>query len=127
MMANFSLVWEPPFTLNLTNVYPDIIYCVDVYNVSCADRQHLVSNCSLTEPTYRYGYNRQQTDLLEYIVIPRSNVQNARNGTPQVLTGTFITYFNVIIASVSLHHLQRNTYSSMLQNSQPLSLKVILK
>ena len=87
MVANFSLVWEPPFTLNLTNVHPDIVYCVDVYNVSCANRQHLLSDCSLTEPTYPYDYNHQRADLLEYVVVPRSNVENARNGTPQVLIG----------------------------------------
>ena len=127
MMRNSSLEWEAPFTLNLTNAHPDIVYCVDVYNVSCAGRQHLVSDCSLTEPTYHYY---PQTDIiLEYVVVPRSNVQNARNGTPQVLTGTSKSScldIVIIIASISCH-LQRNTCSSMHRHSHLLSLKVIIK
>ena len=79
-------MWEPPFSLNLTNIHPDITYCVDVYNVSCAGRQHLISDCGLTEPTYHYSH--QRADLFEFVIVPRSNVANPRNGTPQTLRGT---------------------------------------
>ena len=35
---NFSTIsWEPPFSLDLTNTDPNIIYCVEVYNITCGE------------------------------------------------------------------------------------------
>ena len=73
------LSWSPPFSLNLTNTEPDIVYCVEVYNITCGRRDLVISDCDVTEPSYTFdspsGY------IYEYIITPRSNVEGARNGT----------------------------------------------
>ena len=75
-----TLSWTAPFSLDLTNVDPDIAYCVDIYNITCGRRDLIVSDCNVTEPSYTFdasdGY------IYEYIVTPRSNVEGARNGIP---------------------------------------------
>ena len=76
-----TISWSPPFSLDLTNIEPDIVYCVEVYNITCGERDLIVSDCDVTETSYT------SNDLLdgyiyEYIVTPRSNVSEARNGTP---------------------------------------------
>jgi hypothetical protein len=81
MKKNASTIfWSPPFSLNLTDIEPDIIYCVDVYNITCGRRDLIISDCNVTEPSYTsYAPNGY---IYEYIVTPRSNVEEARNGTP---------------------------------------------
>ena len=86
MRVNFSLVWDPPFSLDLTNTDPNIIYCVDVYNHSCTSHHHLISDCSKEEAVYPYNPH-QEIGLLEYVITPRSNAESAINGTPSVLRG----------------------------------------
>ena len=71
---------EPPFSLDLTGVDPDIVYSVEVYNITCG-RSLLISECDVMETSYTNnallpGY------IYEYIVTPRSNVEGAKNGTP---------------------------------------------
>ena len=87
-----TLSWDPPFSLDLTGVDPDIAYCVDIYNVTCERRDLIISDCDLTEPSYTSdapnGY------IYEYIFTPRSNVEGARNGTPsQPLRGIYAPQF----------------------------------
>ena len=79
-----KISWEPPFSLDLTDVDPDIVYCVDVYNITCGGRDLVSSDCSVTDTNYTSlsdGY------LYEYIVTPRSNVEGAENGTATTLRG----------------------------------------
>ena len=75
-----TLSWTAPFSLDLTNVDPDIAYCVDIYNITCGRRDLVLSDCNVTEPSYTFdasdGY------IYEYTVTPRSNVEGARNGIP---------------------------------------------
>ena len=73
-----TLSWVAPFSLDLTNIDPDIVYCVDVYNITCGGRDLVSSDCHVTDTNYTAfsdGY------LYEYIVTPRSNVEGAGNGT----------------------------------------------
>ena len=105
------LSWSPPFSLNLTNIEPDIVYCVEVYNITCGRRDLITSDCDVTEPSYT------SDDLLdgyiyEYIVTPRSNVEGARNGTPsQPLRGVSDLRLSIstiiIILRVSAQILER--------------------
>ena len=78
---NASLMWEAPFSLNLTNIEPDIAYCVDVYNITCGEREHIISDCNVTETSYTSDAIAPDGYLYEYIVTPRSNVEGAVNGT----------------------------------------------
>ena len=86
---NGSIIsWEPPFSLNLTNADQDIAYCVEVYNITCggsdpvfmdcnvADSNNMV-NCLICELSYIY----------KVLVVPRSNVDQATNGTPLAVSG----------------------------------------
>ena len=80
-----TLSWVAPFSLDLTNVDPDIVYCVEVYNITCG-RSLLISECDVMETSYtndalHSGY------IYEYTVTPRSNVEGARNGTSRTVTG----------------------------------------
>ena len=102
ILNNSRLVWDPPFSLNLTNIAPNIVYCVNIYNNSCSRRHHVISDCNLLETTYSF-HTSQEMDLLEYVVIPRSNVANARNGTPSFIRGTKIQLYSDITISTSLH------------------------
>jgi hypothetical protein len=78
----FILSWSPPFSLNLTNIEPDIIYCVEVYNITCGRRGLIISDCNVTESSYTSDAPAPRGYIYEYIVTPRSNVKGARNGTP---------------------------------------------
>ena len=87
---NFSTVtWVAPFSLNLTGVDPDIVYCVEVYNITCGVDDLVVSDCNVTEP--RYVDNQLQQGLIYRITVtPRSNgqnAQNAQNGTSNIKEG----------------------------------------
>ena len=80
-----TLSWVPPFSLDLTSVDPDIVYCVEVYNITCG-RSLLISECDVVETNYTNdsllpGY------IYEYTVTPRSNVEGASNGTSLTITG----------------------------------------
>ena len=75
------LSWSPPFSLDLTNIEPDIVYCVEVYNITCGERDLIISDCDVTEPSYTF-YDLADGYIYEYIITPRSNVDGTRNGTP---------------------------------------------
>ena len=86
---NNTIVWGAPFSLNLTNVEPDIVYCVEVYNITCGGRELLISDCDVMETSYTSdvlepGY------LYKYTVTPRSNVEGAQNGTTKTITGACV-------------------------------------
>ena len=79
------ITWEPPFSMNLTNAEPDIVYCVDIFNVTSNQRveNHLISDCSVLDTQYTYILNDPDpTNAFEVKITPRSNVAGARNGTP---------------------------------------------
>ena len=83
---NFTtIMWDAPFSLNLTNADPDTVYCVKVYNITCG-RSLLISECDVMETSYTndallLGY------VYEYTVTPRSNVEGASNGTSRNANG----------------------------------------
>ena len=52
-VSTLSLTWEPPFTLDITGVDPDITgYCVDVINSTSSVK--LYSQCGINETEFRY-------------------------------------------------------------------------
>ena len=87
----FTLSWTEPFSLDLTNVEPDIVYCVDVYNITCGGRELLISDRDVTETSYTSDVIAPDGYIYEYIVTSRSNVEGAINGTPsQPLRGKIL-------------------------------------
>ena len=82
-----TFFWEAPFSLNLTDVDPDIVYCVDICNITCGRRDLIISDCSVTEPSYTSDDIAPQGYIYEYTVTPRSNVEGATNGISVTVTG----------------------------------------
>ena len=85
---SFTIIWKPPFSLDLTDVDPDIIYCVEVYNITCEVDDLVAGDCNVTKP--RYVDSRLQQGFIYHITVtPRSNGQNAQNGTNNTKQGIF--------------------------------------
>ena len=83
------ITWEAPFSLNLTNVDPNIVYCVEVVNITCGVEDLVVGDCNVTEP--RYMDNRlQQGHIYRIAIIPRSNGENAQNGSDNTEIGIYL-------------------------------------
>ena len=82
-----TITWEAPFSLNLTNVDPSIVYCVEVVNITCGAEDLVVGDCDVIEP--RYVVNRlQQGHVYRIAITPRSIGENPQNGTSNTLQGT---------------------------------------
>ena len=75
-----TISWNRPSSLKLTNIEPDIIYCVEVYNITCGRGSLVVSNCSVTESRL-VDESLQSGHIYNITITPRSNVENASNGT----------------------------------------------
>ena len=85
-ISDQTFSWNPPPTLDLTNVEPDIAYCVIIHNITCGRKDFLISDCSLTDPFYIYE-DIHPGHVYRVEVIPRSNVERAANGTPLSVEG----------------------------------------
>ena len=75
-----TIIWLPPSSLDLTDVEPDIVYCVEVYNITCGVDDLVIGDCDVTEPHYEDNA-LQQGHIYLITITPRSNGQNAHNGT----------------------------------------------
>ena len=80
------VTWEAPFSLDLTDVDPDIIYCIQMINITCGEGSILFNNCTILDnelylPDYSQHY------AYDFIITPRSNVEGALNGTPLTVPG----------------------------------------
>ena len=89
--SNIHLTWLPPFSLNLTTAEPDILYSIDIIWFNSIDGgDHLISNCSVFNPHYNFTMEiPDPRDLFQFRVTPRSNVEGARNGTPNEINITY--------------------------------------
>ena len=81
-VSSIALNWEAPFSLNLT-VEPDIAYCVDIYHTIDGRRGgHILSECNIYMTTFTYSSTTPNPlDRFQFIIIPRSNILGAKNGT----------------------------------------------
>ena len=88
--------WDPPFSLNVTNADPDIIYCVRIYNSSCSTTSQnqttidIVHICNVTETNFIISKEPSTDELYEIEVFSRSNVDMASNGTSSFYRGIII-------------------------------------
>lgn len=83
---HLQYTWDPPYSLDLTMVVPDIIYCLDILRVTCGIREHIISDCHVTHHNYT-NETLDVADLYEAIVTPRSNIMHANNGTQVSIFG----------------------------------------
>ena len=86
-----SYFWEPPSTLDLTGVEPDIVYCVEVSNITCGADNLIASDCDLTNPVYpaNVGDGLDPSYIYKITVTPSSNVPGAANGSVFTRQGTY--------------------------------------
>ena len=111
--SSHNITWEPPFSLDLTNIDPDIVYCVEVYNITCGERILLLNDYNVIGTQY---YINDVSDPIMYVyeitITPRSNVAGALNGTPLVVKGlslhTLFLCCRFIYAQVCLQTFQKN-------------------
>ena len=75
--------------MDLTDVKPDIVYCVDVYNISCQEEVFLFSDCNVIEPFY-INRTLHESCLYNITVTPRSNSGSALNGTAKTRKGIYM-------------------------------------
>ena len=72
------LTWNPPFTLDITDVTHDIWYCVNIYNITHNSQHDLLDSvCNVIQPEFRVT-NPSPCDQFKIQVIP---VNSAGNGT----------------------------------------------
>ena len=49
-------IWEPPYSLNLTAIDPDIVYCLDniiiIVRATYGVREHVTSDCGIADNNY---------------------------------------------------------------------------
>ena len=91
---SFTLFWVSSSSLDLTGIDPDVVYCVEVFNITCGRRDLIISDCSVMASNYTLDDIGSEY-IYEYIVTPRSNVPGSQNGTPsQSLTGSVYHIFN---------------------------------
>ena len=84
--SSILLTWDPPFSLDITGVDPDLCYCVEVYNIR-RGRALLTTNCSVYATQFYFNAtNPSQCDVLEVRVFA---VNQVGNGTLTSVSGTF--------------------------------------
>ena len=73
--------WVAPFSLNLTKVEPDIVYSVEIYNITCGERE-LIFTSDVYEPRIALESITSGDYIYEYSVTARNNVDGAIQGIP---------------------------------------------
>ena len=103
------ITWEAPFSLNLTTAEPDIMYFIDIYNISGGGE--LVESNNVVTSSYIFTPDNPNPDhLFSFEVTPRSNVPGALNGTTSepvqgyVLNSEFTkkSIYNILCKTVCL-------------------------
>ena len=91
--SSSTITWVAPFSLDLTGVDPNIVYCVEVYNITCGSGVDdlVVGDCDVTEPRL-VDSRLQQGYIYRITITPRSNGQDAQNGTNNTIEGTLAYY-----------------------------------
>lgn len=88
--------WVAPFSLNLTNVEPDIIYFVEIYSITCGNRE-LIFTANVFEPMITLDSIALDDYIhYEYSVTAKSNVDGAIEGIP--VKGTCVLYVCLVIS-----------------------------
>ena len=109
--TSISLSWQPPDSLNLSYVEPDIVYCVDVFKITCGIEQ-VLSKFDFTQSYFYYNVNDPDPrDIYQFVITPRSNVVGAINGTAsEPITGWFmkgkLLVIRWIVYVINLHSVQ---------------------
>ena len=82
-----TITWDTPFSLDLTGIDPDIVYCVEVYNITCGEINPVFMDCNVLDNIVTCSCEPQF--IYEVLVSPRSNVDQAMNGTVLAIKGIY--------------------------------------
>lgn len=77
--------WTALPSLNITDIDPDIVYSVEVFKITCG------LDVSMSHKIVTENSTSNFLDLMQIykaVITPRNNVDNARNGTSEVMRGT---------------------------------------
>ncbi len=87
MDSIISLTWTPPFSLNISNVDPDVTgYCVGVVNSTSS--LVIDSQCGITDTQYNYTVSPRSTpcDNYTFTVTPVNRVGNGTSASVTLLS-----------------------------------------
>ena len=75
--------WNVPFSLDLTGIDPDIVYCVTVYEIICLNLLRLKdNNCNISYPNYTTPFGKlNSAKRFEITVSPKLNSVTVLNTT----------------------------------------------
>ena len=81
--------WIAPFSLNITNAEPDIVYCIDITNITCDSERKdpIISMCGLLETYYYNESILNKADLFEISITPKSNAIGSEDGISNRVRG----------------------------------------
>ena len=97
--STLSLTWEPPFTLDITGVDPDITcYCVDVVDSTYSVTLHSQCNITMTE----FSYPLPQDAVCHSYVLTVSPVNVVGRGV-----SSSVSYIGTAAGTVSNHKLMK--------------------
>lgn len=82
-----TFTWDAPFTLDLTGVHPDIVYCVEVYNITCGRSNQVFMDCNIMDDMVTCSRSCEPHFIYEVLITPRSNVNGTLNGRMLTVTG----------------------------------------
>lgn len=83
-------------TQNLTIFNPPIVYCLEVYNITCGDMDLIFSHCNITNTSYTSSVLSPYY-VYKTVIMPKNNTDLARNGTQAMITGILFSYNYVAI------------------------------
>lgn len=81
-----TITWDAPFSLDLTGVDPDIVYCVEVYNITCGEINPVLKDCNVVDNIVTCSC--EPYFIYEVAINPRSNINQIMNGTVLAIKGT---------------------------------------
>lgn len=86
--ATILVSWLAPFSLNLTYVEPDIVYCLNVNRVINQTKTHFITNCSVFVTEYVINTNNDSEEMYYVVTVSaRNNVEGARYGSAAKVLG----------------------------------------
>ena len=123
-LADRTYSWNPSFSIDLTDVEPNVAYCIIIHNITCGSEDFVISDCSLHNTVY-ISQDIQPHLVYRVEVIPRSNVESARNGTPLSVDGVFVNYTKCSKPMIiQLFVIQKD--SLILKYHPPISSKMLI-
>ena len=87
-VSDNQISWSAPYSLDITNVDPDIVYCVSIANYTCGSENPvlIIDDCNVTETKFIFNIP-DDGGIYQYNITSRSNVLDSNNGRSTTITG----------------------------------------